>query len=88
MVATHDASFAAQFTDEVILLSNGNLVAHEATEHVLNCEDMDRVFETRFGRFPTTSGQTMLFPELDASVAAAAFVPLSRSIGGTGSGLD
>lgn len=88
LVATHDASFAAQFADEAILLSGGTLVAHDSTESVLNSREIDEVFETRFGRFHTANKQTIIFPEPDESIPAAVFVPLSGCVGGAGGRLD
>lgn len=88
LVATHDAAFAAQFSDEAILLASGRLVLHDSAEAVLNSTAMDEVFETRFGRFTSSAGQTILFPEQEELVVASLFVPLGRSVGGAGGGLD
>ena len=54
LIAIHDINIAARFSDRILLLDEGKIIAHGTPEKVLNKDNIARVFGVTSDIFPAT----------------------------------
>ena len=59
LIAIHDINIAARFSDRILLLDEGKIIAHGTPEKVLNKDNIARVFGVTSDIFPATENDPL-----------------------------